>query len=475
MLHALELPKITERYLTEVVEVQMAFLSCAVAATDIETSPPSLDREKFARQMDQQSKCAGRGQELANWAFRGEKRPEFLTTFATHYCSTSIKERREEQALKQAWCEARSREVYNLLDPALSQLEVDDFFAVESIAGEVSPGVLKWKNAARDFLLYFYENYLEKDTQFPSVLFTDKQAIFGRQALLQAFRKRNEELEICAVCDQGRYYDTSSGRVYAELDHYLPKYRYPHFACHPYNLIPVCHGCNASQKGMADPFPAGNPRRLNKHSLPYRSNLRDAVYLSVDLSGLATVVDPSELDGPKKVIKLERLLPRGDNTEIAASDLEEAIAILNRLYHIPDRWASPEQSNRIRGTLFRRMRHFLNAVKRAPLESDTTSHIYNYLDILLYYLAHEDQQKDPFAFAMTWMLVALINAYRQDPTGADVTDSKQSNRSDPFFEEIIAWYKLELDPEENAKHVMAAKKLLEIPRSAVSKLEKGEE
>ena len=33
----------------------------------------------------------------------------------------------------------------------------------------------------------------------------------------------------------------------------------------------------------------------------------------------------------------------------------------------------------------------------------------NILDQLLYHLPYEDQSKDPFAFAMTWMLAALLN------------------------------------------------------------------
>jgi hypothetical protein len=475
MLHGLKLPEITEQCLAEIVEVQMAFLSCTVTAVNLETSPVSFDREKFAQQLDQQASYAGRGKALANWVLLGEKRPKFLNIFATSYCSENIEERREEQALKQCWCEKRRKEVRDLLDRDLAHLEVDDFFAVECIAGSVCPEVKIWKEAAGNFLLSFYKAYLEGDTTFPPVLFAKGGTIFGRQRLLHAFREENKELEICAACDQGRYYDTNKSRIYAELDHYLPKFRYPHFACHPYNLIPVCHNCNASQKGTEDPFPAEHPRRLSRYSLPYRGNLREAVYLSVDLSGLETVVHPSELDGPKKVIKLEKLRQRGDNTAIPQADLEEAIAMLERLYHIPSRWASPEQSNRIRGTLFRRMRQFMNAVKRAPLEEDISSEIYNYLDILLYYLAHEDQQKDPFAFAMTWMLVALINEYRQDQTHLDTIDSKQETCGDPLFEELFSWYERELDPKLNTERIVAAKKLLGIPRKSIDEKQENDQ
>lgn len=77
---------------------------------------------------------------------------------------------------------------------------------------------------------------------------------------------------------------------------------------------------------------------------------------------------------------------------------------------------------------------------------------------------------------MTWMLVALINEYWQGHLSVDATDNKQDNHRDPLFEELISsWYELELDPKVNAKRVMVAKKLLEIPRKTAGRIEQQED
>lgn len=54
-------------------------------------------------------------------------------------------------------------------------------------------------------------------------------------------------LKTCPYCNESStyaIYDQNSGKMRAELDHFLPKSRYPFFALSFYNLIPVCHSCN---------------------------------------------------------------------------------------------------------------------------------------------------------------------------------------------------------------------------------------
>ncbi len=472
MLHGLKLPEITERCLTEVVRVQIALLSCAVAATDIAAAQLGLKEKDFAGELDRWPGLEGRGQELVKWVAGGEKRYALLKDFATQNSLTDVEESRKEQDRKQDWCRRLAGEVDALLNKKLPALAVKDFFIDDDAPGAAVPG---WKNAARDFLLYFYDTYLKENTNFPGILFRDRSTIFGRQGFLNAFIKKNEQLEICAFCDQGRYYSHKDGKVYAQIDHYLPKSRYPHFACHPFNLVPICQGCNSSQKSDKDPFSFNTEgqRCLSKHCLPYHSNLREAVYLHVDLSGLQTIVDVSELDRPKKVIQLGPLLPRGDVTEIPQDALQEAIYVLKELHGIPDRWADAHQSNRIRGTLFRRMRHFLGRSQYVAPESDVPTQIYNSLNILLYYLAQEDQQNDPFAFVMTWMLVALMNEYTLYLQQEGLSDQQLSRLPAPLIDEIVSWYGFSL--EKNTERAEVAKRLLEIPRGAIDSMGKKED
>lgn len=54
-------------------------------------------------------------------------------------------------------------------------------------------------------------------------------------------------LKTCPYCNENytySIYDKGSGKMRAELDHFLPKSIYPFFALSFYNLIPVCHSCN---------------------------------------------------------------------------------------------------------------------------------------------------------------------------------------------------------------------------------------
>jgi hypothetical protein len=54
--------------------------------------------------------------------------------------------------------------------------------------------------------------------------------------------------------------------------YYLPESAYPHLACHPFNLIPVCHHCNAMIKGKANPLQGSSRDWLSVEDifLPYR-------------------------------------------------------------------------------------------------------------------------------------------------------------------------------------------------------------
>lgn len=65
---------------------------------------------------------------------------------------------------------------------------------------------------------------------------------------LKAKRKLldNLNVEVCPYCN--RNYVFSDNRVNTcVLDHFIPKRKYPIFACSFYNLIPVCHYCNGKK------------------------------------------------------------------------------------------------------------------------------------------------------------------------------------------------------------------------------------
>src|SRR5262249_12559566 len=155
----------------------------------------------------------------------------------------------------------------------------------------------------------------------------------------------------------------------------------------------------SSAKGTKDPFLDETKGRhpLNKKFLPYSDiDLRKKTYLKVDLSKMriTTSADVNDVDNPESYIALGPLSLRDEELKLPKEDLDSMIEILSELYDIPGRWSTPKESNRIRATLFRRMRQFLGDGKSAPQGTNMPSHIHNLLHLLLYYLDQEYQQKD---------------------------------------------------------------------------------
>ncbi|HBG3257033.1 TPA: hypothetical protein KP562_001216 [Clostridioides difficile] len=85
-------------------------------------------------------------------------------------------------------------------------------------------------------------------------------------------------IRVCPYCN--RQYITpvysSSGKLRADLDHFLPKNEYPFFSMSLYNLIPSCKFCNSSLKGA---------KEFDFDSLnPYECNIDDYIKFEIDLA-----------------------------------------------------------------------------------------------------------------------------------------------------------------------------------------------
>ncbi|HZU01743.1 MAG TPA: hypothetical protein VFA10_18885, partial [Ktedonobacteraceae bacterium] len=151
----------------------------------------------------------------------------------------------------------------------------------------------------------------------------------------------------------------------------------------------------------SDPFydPVLKERRpfLSKETLPYHQmGLSQVAYLDVT-PGIEA-----------RLVKIHSIKPRPGLTPQSIKLVEEEIKLMQELYDIPDRWNRDEQALKISDTLFRRMRHFIGDGQILSGASDPVAGVTNALKQLLYYLDNDDQQKDPFTFAMTWILGALL-------------------------------------------------------------------
>lgn len=85
-------------------------------------------------------------------------------------------------------------------------------------------------------------------------------------------------LRVCPYCN--RQYITpvysTSGKLRADLDHFLPKTKYPFFSMSLYNLVPSCKFCNSSLKGT---------KEFDFDSLnPYECNIDDYIKFEIDLA-----------------------------------------------------------------------------------------------------------------------------------------------------------------------------------------------
>lgn len=103
----------------------------------------------------------------------------------------------------------------------------------------------------------------------------------GYETLDKAAFIRKTGISICPYCGKERVIE--SKRSKRQIDHYLPKRKYPFFAPCYFNLIPACDLCNeAPNKGTNDPlaeFQAGNvvmhPYGLNETVARFHVDIAD--------------------------------------------------------------------------------------------------------------------------------------------------------------------------------------------------------
>ncbi len=492
MIHDIKLPCLTERCLLSIVQLQMILLEYAASDPEISTDPEKYTECRKYLDGDD-SNFKGHGHQIASafWKrhhFNQEpRRIKLLQEFSKFFhASDDPRPEYNDPVFKQNWLKRIRNEIESLHSPSELKIEIGYFYGngrnyIKSKAvnarsdAEVAPF---WQQKAGEFFLYFYEEYLEKsDNAFPAsffpldvAIFLSKQERFGRQELLNNFRSENDSLHICPVCDENGYYTDSREMICATLDHFLPKNIYPHFACHPHNLIPTCYACNSSVKGPRDPLHMNlgeiGPGYLYREAMPYTVTKRkDNIYLSVDLSkGL-------------KEIRILGLQFSDQLQDVNEEGLRSALEILQRIYDIPGRWAtgnkiqkseSSEESkpstnrnrrqhealeetkeislaaDRVSEALFRRMRHFLGQGKDIMPGDRMIDELYNALSLLLYYLSEEDRWKDPLTVPMLWILAALLVQEKQQlQTIAKWKENGQLDKDCSLFpaalDEVLSW------------------------------------
>jgi len=362
VIHQVHLSDVTRRRLTDVVMLQLRLLRYAAL-----TATP--DAASCARYLDRCARFRGRGTQIAAWLWRAPTRHRSLEAFAQGPGTEKLQ-----------WYMRISHESLTFLR-----------YPIGALFPHIARNATSWQRAGATFLQNFYDDLCIR-LGLPGYIFSGSDAAtFRRQELLREFVNANTHLHVCAACDESGSYTIVDNSIRAGIEHYLSKSHYPHLACHPFNLLPICPLCNSFVKQEADPLGGRSARRRNLEDvcLPYREvGLGSRTYLQVRFGKAPT---PTQL-GPLRARE--------------ATDLRQRIAAFGAVYKIPQRWQG--KVNTVGENLFRRIRQFLRNGWHIPTDETMSHTLLTALDHLLCDLC-ENQGKEPFAFAMTWWLATLIN------------------------------------------------------------------
>ena len=369
MIHDVRLPEDTKWYLWQITQIQMDVLRCASTLAggftqgDLQTALETIVQ-------------APRAQNISQWIFSHKDTKERLLLFSNH----------NNQCEKVALVAEMQRDVNRLYTGTLTET-LECHFPISTRANPLPDyfdGVLK-------FLIYFYD-YLESG--LPNFLFAGNEynyPKFGRDQFFDAFDRENPGQYVCAICDEHRFMTILRGKHFSDIEHYFPKSIYPHLACHPYNLIPICKPCNTAHLDK-DPLLANNPRRLlGEIFLPYRNE-------SVIKQGLVKLNWQKTPENPNTPIL--SISSQKDPGNAVYAKLEA----FSEIYDIPGRWQG--QIHQIGEQLWRYIRQYV----RIEIESGKDLNLLQLkseLERLLEYF-FEDLGKSPWAFVLIWYLGNIL-------------------------------------------------------------------
>lgn len=94
------------------------------------------------------------------------------------------------------------------------------------------------------FADFFYEMFFDYKKIWILIDKKYEKSVFDRNIFHINFKKENN-MEICPYCDIDSTISISNN----EVEHFLPKSRFPFLSMNAYNLIPSCHACNKKPDG----------------------------------------------------------------------------------------------------------------------------------------------------------------------------------------------------------------------------------
>lgn len=139
---------------------------------------------------------------------------------------------------------------------------------------------------------------------------------------------------VCPYCNRAyvNTYYTSKGKTRPDLDHFLPKSKYPYLSLSIYNLIPSCKVCNSSLKGQVD-------FNFKDNINPYESAMKDGLmkfsYKPKDYSDIVGLDEKTleiKLSFDKKLKDSKRLKKNCETFEIEGLYRNHVNVVKDMLY-----------------------------------------------------------------------------------------------------------------------------------------------
>ncbi|MBY7025164.1 MULTISPECIES: hypothetical protein [Clostridium] len=108
---------------------------------------------------------------------------------------------------------------------------------------------IKEEQISKEFKFLFVDFFYEMFFDYKKIwILIDKKKyekfFFNRDIFHRNFKRENN-IEICPYCD----IDTTISVSNNEVEHFLPKSKFPFLSMNAYNLIPSCHTCNKKPEG----------------------------------------------------------------------------------------------------------------------------------------------------------------------------------------------------------------------------------
>jgi hypothetical protein len=359
MLYSAMIPPRSRRKMTRVLFLQLRLLKWA-------TKERELSEEKCRLWLSGIREYQSRADRIAKWLWHATNRHLFLEEFAQGGNEDD----------KTAW---------------VNELVADTilFFRRSNTSLHPFPHQYAqvWQVKAANWLKGFYEQF--RSVNFPSYLFGEELGQrFDAQYYLREFRAVNGRLCICPACEEHKFYSTGSNEmIRAYIDHYLPQDDYPHLACHPFNLIPICSICNSGFKGTKDPLQREGSRwSLLDIWLPYRNKgLSTCTSLSVSL--------------PHTIESVEF----GDIIPLEGYHISAHIQVHNYLFDIPGRWG--KSSDEIGERVFEKL------INYREVHHEISDNVADLAEGLANTMVR-DGARIPNSYSMTWWLRALADDVR---------------------------------------------------------------